>query len=98
MSTNKNELLDQYERCLDLQFFALTVPSREQLPVITAIEENRSGVPEIKEQFEVSSNLQQLKLEKRRRAKFSATQSTDIILYTTPASIPLRPHSHVSQS
>ncbi len=64
MSTNKNELLDQYERCLDLQFSALTVPSREQLPVITAIEENRSGVPEIKEQFEVSRDLQQLKLEK----------------------------------
>ena len=64
MSTNENEPLDQYERCLDRLFSALTVPSREQLPVITAIEENRSGVPEIKEQFEVSSNLQQLKLEK----------------------------------
>ncbi len=64
MSTNEKELLDQWGRCLDRQFLAVIEAAKRSPLIFTAIEEGHSGVPEIKEQFDDSSNLQQLKLNK----------------------------------
>jgi hypothetical protein len=69
VGTSEKELFDQYKHQVKRLYSAVIEGSKEQLPVITAIEEDRSGVREIQEQFQLSSNLQQLKLEKDKARK-----------------------------
>jgi len=56
--------LDQYERCLNRLYDGVIENSKEPISVLTAIEQGGSGVGEIRKQFQVSGDLQQLRLEK----------------------------------
>jgi hypothetical protein len=64
MSTNKEELFDRYQQQVKRLYSAVIEGSKEALAFIPAIEQGSSGIKEIQEQFQVSSDLQQLKLEK----------------------------------
>jgi len=64
VNTNEKELLNQYEGCLNRLHSAVIEASKDTFPVITAIGQGGSGVPEIREKFGWSSDLRQLQLEK----------------------------------
>jgi hypothetical protein len=64
VSTNKNELLDQYELCLKRLFSAVIEASEKRVAFLTAIGKGGSGAPEIRESFGRSSDLQHLQLQK----------------------------------